>query len=147
MTSFCSNVMKWSARSLPSRPGGFKSYRLNFLNSSAWQKASAEPGPIETRRTFSETGSALKQQQQSLEKSNPAPKPRISAGKASLRGVAAEAQWSRSGFIRGKGRRQFVDPEVETKVCLCKVGCLDYGLTDSVYRKLERIAPPNSTTS
>lgn len=42
--------------------------------------------------------------------------PRKNAGKtSSLRRVAVEAQRSR-GFVKGKGSKRFVDPDVETKV-------------------------------
>jgi hypothetical protein len=44
--------------------------------------------------------------------------PRKNAGKtSSLRRVAVEAQRSR-GFVKGKGNKRFVDPDVETKVCI-----------------------------
>jgi len=43
--------------------------------------------------------------------------PRKNAGKpSSLRRVAVEAQRSRGSFVKGKGNKRFVDPEVETKV-------------------------------
>ena len=42
--------------------------------------------------------------------------PRKSAGKtSSLRRVAVEAERSRD-FVKGKGSKRFVDPDVETKV-------------------------------
>lgn len=35
---------------------------------------------------------------------------------SSLRRVAVEAQWSRQGFVKGRGSKRFVDPHVDTKV-------------------------------
>lgn len=39
-----------------------------------------------------------------------------SAGKTSLRRVAVEVERLRRGFIKEKGKKRFVDPDVETKV-------------------------------
>lgn len=53
--------------------------------------------------------------------------PRKNAGKpSSLRRVAVEAQRSRGSFVKGKGNKRFVDPEVETKVG-CNIGNANCG--------------------
>lgn len=45
------------------------------------------------------------------------------AGKtSSLRRVAVEAQRSRQGFVKGRGNKRFVDPQVDTKVCHSHLG-------------------------
>lgn len=48
---------------------------------------------------------------------------RASAGKDSLRRVAVEAERSRAGLFKRRGRRRFLDPDVERKVrTLCTYG-------------------------
>jgi hypothetical protein len=87
----------------------------------AWQRSSVS--------AFSSTGPACKkgdlaqkQEQDPEASSKELPQkaertgPRKNAGKtSSLRRVAVEAQRSR-GFVKGKGSKRFVDPDVETKV-------------------------------
>ena len=56
--------------------------------------------------------------------------PRKNAGKpSSLRRVAVEAQRSRGSFVKGKGNKRFVDPEVETKVG-CTTGNANCGIVN-----------------
>jgi hypothetical protein len=56
--------------------------------------------------------------------------PRKNAGKpSSLRRVAVEAQRSRGSFVKGKGSKRFVDPEVDTKVG-CTTGNANCGTVD-----------------
>ncbi|KAF2835820.1 hypothetical protein M501DRAFT_961215 [Patellaria atrata CBS 101060] len=54
---------------------------------------------------------------------------RASAGKTSLRRVAVEAERSRVGFIRGRGKIRFVDPEVETRTVTAYCAAEQYNIS------------------
>lgn len=53
---------------------------------------------------------------------------RLPKGKTSLRRVAVEAQRTREGFIRGKGKRRFVDPDAPAKTVTAYCAAEQYNI-------------------
>lgn len=113
-SSACAYVSKAPVSSLHKQKIPELSFHKSFSHSSSIHKSPVHPAKLETPvpppvPAPNASKSSGKQDQRKPGRNN-------AVKTSSLRRVAVEAQRSRGGFVRGKGNKRFVDPEVETKV-------------------------------